>query len=310
MLWPMQDGAGPRPYDVSVGHLIELDPEGWLDWIGLPADGPVESVETDVSTVLAEVDKVLLVRGPKPWLAHIEIQSSRDPHLPARLLQYFGLLHYKNLERARIAARIETAVVLLRPEADGPELRGTYAPQGTSGPTNATMEFHVVRLWERPVEELLTGGIGVSPLAPLASLDRALLASIVSRVHERFRQETDPSTESELRNALLLLLSLRYDEDEVRAMMVELAQFRDTPVYRVIAEEGRKAGREEGREEGRLAEARRLLEELGAEKLGPPDEVTAATLARLDDVERLNGLLHRLLKVQTWQELLTAEPGR
>ena len=53
MLWLVQEGSGPRPYDVSVSYLIELDPEGWLDWLGLPADGPVESIESDVGTVLA-----------------------------------------------------------------------------------------------------------------------------------------------------------------------------------------------------------------------------------------------------------------
>ena len=302
MLAAMQDGAGPRPYDVSVGHLIDLDPAGWLAWIGLPADGPIESIETDVSTVLAEVDKVLLVRGPKPWIAHIEIQSSRDPRLPARLLQYFGLLNYKNLERTRIAERIETIVVLLRPEADGPELRGTYAPQGDAGPTSATMEFHVVRLWERPAEELLTGGIGVAPLAPLASLDRALLSSIVSRVHERFRQETDASMESELRNALLLLLSLRYDEDEVRAMIVEFDQFRDSPVYRVIAN----MGREEGREEGRQI-ARRVILLLGAEKLGPVPEPVAQAVNEIDDLSTLEQLGRRLPTVSSWEELFAAE---
>jgi hypothetical protein len=57
-----------------------------------------------------------------------------------------------------------------------------YAPQGDSGPTNATIEYHVVRLWERPAEELLTGGIGVSPLAPLSSIDQAQLAKRLSQV--------------------------------------------------------------------------------------------------------------------------------
>ena len=202
-LTSVQEGAGPRPYDVSVSYLIELDPEGWLDWLGLPADGPVESIESDVGTVLAEVDKILLVNGPKPWIAHIEIQANRDPRLPARLLQYFGLVHYKRSER------IETIVVLLRPEADGPELTGKYAPQGESGPTNATLEYHVVRLWERPADELVNGGIGISPLAPIARIDRAQLASIMMQVSARFRREADESTASTLWSALTMLLGLR-----------------------------------------------------------------------------------------------------
>ena len=300
----MQDGAGPPPYDVSVSYLIELDPIGWLDWLGLPADGPVESIETDVGTVLAEVDKILLVNGPKPWVGHIEIQANRDPRLSSRLLQYCGLVHYKRPER------IETIGVLLRPEADGPELMGKYAPQGDSGPTSATIEYHVVRLWERPADELLNGGIGVSPLAPIALIDPAQVTSVMMQVNERFRREADESTASELRNVLTMLLNLRYDEDEVQAMLldlIDLNELRDTPVYRAIVRIGRDEAREEGREEGRLLQTRRLLVDLGSDKLGPPDEATATALAEIDDVTTLERLLHRLLTVSTWQALLA--PG-
>ena len=72
--------------------LIELDPRAWLDWIGLPVEGPVHSIESDVGTVLAEVDKVLRVEASRPWLAHIELQANHDPDLPFRLLQYHALL--------------------------------------------------------------------------------------------------------------------------------------------------------------------------------------------------------------------------
>jgi predicted transposase YdaD len=291
----VQEGTGPRPYDVSLSYLIELDPHGWLDWLGLPADGPVESIESDVGTVLAEVDKVLLIDGPIPWLAHIELQANRDPHLPSRLWQYHALLHHR-----RDQIRVETTVVLLRPEADTRDLSGRYEPYGEDAARKAIFEYQVVRLWERPAEELLTGGLGVAPLAPLALVDRTRPPELVVQIDERFRRETDPSTASELRNVLLLLLNLRYDEDEVRAMMVDLADIRDTPLYRVIASEVR----EESREEGRIVEARRLLVELGSEQLGVPDENTARMLAEIDEIAELERLIRRLFTATSWQELL------
>ena len=112
----MQQGAGPRPFDVTTRRLIESDPVGWLAWLGLPVDGPVQPLDSEVSTVLAEVDKVLEVAGPSPWLAHLEVQSGHDPELPARMLQYHVLLRYRDKKP------VESIVVLLRPEADGPEL--------------------------------------------------------------------------------------------------------------------------------------------------------------------------------------------
>lgn len=109
MLRPVQEGSGPRPFDTTTRRLIEADPEGWLAWIGLPADGPVQAIESDVSTVLAEVDKVLRVDGPTPWIAHVEIQSGHDPLLPIRLLQYHALLLRRHL------CRVASTIVLLRP---------------------------------------------------------------------------------------------------------------------------------------------------------------------------------------------------
>src|SRR3954452_20208598 len=112
----MQQGPGPRPFDATTRGLIESDPAGWLRWVGLPVDGPVAPLESNLSTVLAEVDKVLLVGGPAPWLAHLETQTGRDPDLPSRLLQYHALLGHRD------KIPVESIVVLLRPEAEGPEM--------------------------------------------------------------------------------------------------------------------------------------------------------------------------------------------
>ncbi len=161
----MQDGPGPRPFDVSTRRLIESDPAGWLSWVGFEVDGPVEAVDSEVSTVLAEVDKVLRVEGASPWMAHIEVQSSRDPELLLRLLQYHTLLLYRH------KLMVESTVVLLRPEADDPSLSGRFERYGLQGDPTVSFWFRVVRLWERPVDELLHGGLGVLPLAPLAAVD-------------------------------------------------------------------------------------------------------------------------------------------
>jgi predicted transposase YdaD len=274
--------------------LIELDPHGWLDWLGLPADGPIESIETDLGTVLAEVDKLLLIDGPEPWIAHIEVQSNRDPGLPSRLLQYNALVHHR-----RNQIRVETTVVLLRPEADGAELSGRYDPYEGRSTRKLTFDYQVIRLWERPADELLSGGIGVSPLAPLASVDQAELSHLMGQISQRFTRETNDSIASELRNVLMLLLNLRYDEQEVEAMIQDLAELRDTPVYRAIERMGRA--------EERLSQTRRILLDLGTDKFGAPDENTAVALAGVEDVAALERLLHRLLTVNTWQELLTPE---
>ena len=189
MLWPVQEGAGPRPYDVSVSYLIELDPHGWLDWIGLPADGPVESIESDVGTVLAEVDKVLLVDGPKPWIAHIEIQANHDP---AASVATAAIPRVWSHHRRPGADRDDG-----RPAPPGgrwPRADGQRMPaRATTARRTSRFEYHVVRLWERPVDELLERRASASRRwrRSLRSIQAQLSTISSVRLDERFTREAD-----------------------------------------------------------------------------------------------------------------------
>jgi hypothetical protein len=288
MLPPVQQGPGPRPYDVSPRSLIEGDPDGWLAWVGLPVNGPVRAIDSDVSTVLAEVDKVLRIDAPEPWLAHFELQASRDRNLPFRLLQYHALL----LHRHQLP--VASTVVLLRPAADGPEMSGRLERRDPAGDLTVSFAFRVIRLWERPVEELLGGGLGVLPLAPLAAVEPARLPSVMRQLDDRFRREAGPVGAADLWAATQLLLGLRYDDEQIRALVPAMSWWRESSTYQAAVEEGR------------LVEARRLVRELGTEKFGAPDATAVRMLERIDDLDALERLLRRILIASTWQELLAA----
>ena len=232
----VQEGPGPRPFDVTTKRLIADDPEGWLSWIGLPPDGPVHPLESDLSTVIADVDKVFHIEAESPWMAHLEVQASNDPRLPSRLLQYYALLHH------RYERPVESTVVLLRPEADGAELTGRLDYYGRRRNRKLTFWYDVVRIWERPVEELLSGGIGILPLAPLADVERARLPAIVRRIDQRFAEELPPSDVGDLWSATLVLMGLRYDRDEVRQLLRGVRGMRESSTYQMILEEGRVEG--------------------------------------------------------------------
>lgn len=201
----MQEHGGPRPFDAATRGLIERDPEGWLRWLGLPLDGPVSAVDSDLSTALAAADKVLRVDAADPWLAHVELQASRDAALPLRLLQYHALLLNK------YPFRIVTTVVLLRRQAWARGLTGRLQRREPTGELNLSFRYRVIRLWRRPVEELLAGGLGVLPLAPLADLEPARLPEILDILDERFEAESPPSVADELWAATLLVMGVRYD---------------------------------------------------------------------------------------------------
>jgi predicted transposase YdaD len=292
----VQQGAGPRPFDVTTRRLIESDPVGWLTWLGLPVDGPVQPLDSEVSTVLAEVDKVLEVGGPSPWLAHIEVQTGRDPDLPARMLQYHVLLRYRDKKP------VESTVVLLRPDADGPELSaGRLDLHGVTGAQTVAFWFRVVRIWERPVDELLNGGLGVLPLAPIAAVEPERLPEVIRRMGERFEHEAPPSLVGDLWAATDLLLGLRYDRDLAQHLLRGVRGMRESATYQAILEEGRVEGEARG--------ARRVLLALGTSRFGAPDVGTAAAIERLDNPDVLDRLALNVHQTSSWQELLATVPG-
>jgi len=306
----VQEGAGPRPFDAATRHLIEGDPASWLAWVGLPVNGPIQPIDSDLSTVLAEVDKVLRVDAPTPWLAHQELQSGRDPRLPYRLLQYHALLLYRH------GLPVESTIVLLRPAADGPDLTGLLEQPGAFDYQTVAFRYRVVRLWQRPVDELLTGGLGTLPLAPLAAFEPDRLPEVMQRLDERLEREAPPEDIRQLWAATLLLFGLRYDATVAQQLARGVRRMRESSVYQAILEEGRESGMLLGRETGRrlgleegvargsAEEARRILLRLGTRKFGGPDAPTAATLARLSDRETLEELIDGILNATSWPELL------
>ena len=279
-----------KPFDATTKYLLELDPGAWLRYVGLPRAGPASVVNSDVSTVVAETDKVIRVDEPMPWLAHLELQSGRDPTLAARLHAYNALLYRRH------GLPICSVAVLLRPEADGPELSGHLQQQFPSGQVYLDFRYAVVRVWQRPVDEVLGGGLATLPLAPLADGADGALPTIVRRIGERLAQETTPDTAALLWTSTYLLMGLRYPHDVTKEVLRAMTWLRDSSTYQAILAEGEVAGR--------VTEAREILMRLGRKRLGPPDRRVRSVLDRLDDLGRLEQLTDRLLEVGSWDELL------
>ena len=59
-------------FDALTRSLLEKYPADWLNQLGLIHGEPVRVVNSDLSSVTAEADKVIRVEGPQPWLVHIE----------------------------------------------------------------------------------------------------------------------------------------------------------------------------------------------------------------------------------------------
>jgi hypothetical protein len=55
----------PRPFDATMRELFELEPAAWLEFLGVPVPDPgqVTVIDSNLSTVTAEADKVVYVGG-------------------------------------------------------------------------------------------------------------------------------------------------------------------------------------------------------------------------------------------------------
>src|SRR6185369_16837808 len=109
----------------------------------------------------------------------------------------------------------------------------------------------------------------------------------------------------ELRAVSRFMLGLRYDEQQILQWIAQdMSWIRESSLYQIAVAEGG----EEGREIGHLEEARRLVLELGAERLGPPDKAVRTTIQGQGDHEELKRLLRNSFTVSSWQELLADSP--
>jgi predicted transposase YdaD len=275
----------PQPFDASTKYLIETQPADWLEYLGLPR-AAVDVIPADLSTVTASADKVLRVRARKPWLAHVELQASRDRELPERHLEYNVLL------KRRHHLPVRSIVVLLRPKADGPELTGLLEHELPEEDWYLRFRYRVVRVWEKPVESVLAGGLATLPLAPLSDVTEAVLPGVIRRMEERVRQEASPEDAGRLWTATYVLMGLRYRNAVVARLLEGVRNMKESVTYQAILREGREE------------EARAILLRQGTKRFGPPSEMERTALEGISAIERLEGLSERLLDVESWEELL------
>ncbi len=153
-----------KPYDIATKHLLEFDPLAWLHFAGLPGD-TVHLENTNLTTLTADADRILRVEGAgiSPYLTDIEIQTTDEPDGDERVFMYAALGFY------RFRLPVQSVVILLRPRAAGPGFTGRT---GFVAPGGGQMEFtyRLIKVWETPVEVLLTGSLATLPLAPIAKV--------------------------------------------------------------------------------------------------------------------------------------------
>jgi hypothetical protein len=150
----------------------------------------------------------------------------------------------------------------------------------------------VIRVWELPVEQLLSGGVGTLALAPISAVPEGEVRAVVRRMKERLGGPNPPRRANDVWAAAYILCGLRYPDAFVHALFEEVLSMEQSTTYQAIVRRTR------------VDEARQLLLSLAEAKFGPPNPATRAALESIADHTRLKELTLQVLTATTWQELL------
>ena len=168
---------------------------------------------------------------------------------------------------------VDTTIILLRPAADGPDLSGTFEKRDRHGDVYDWFRCNVVRVWQRPVAEVLAAGLPVLPLAPVSAVGPQELPEILAAISERLTRESSPEEAATIWAATKVLMGLRYSKEQVEdftkgisAMILGIRGIEESTVYQDIFAKGEARGEAKGRVE----EAREALLRVGRRKLGEP----------------------------------------
>ncbi len=277
-----------QTYDPTLKLLVETSPEDWPEILELNAEY-LGLADADIATVTGASDKVLRIKeSDGESILHLEFQSSRDREKPRRMNIYNAVLE----DRHEVPVR--SVLIVLRPEALGPEFTGSYEMR-LPGKRDAYRTFHydVVRIWEIPAESFLHRGVGSLPLAPIGKLDRIDLPFVLNEINVRLsRKSVSSSLADELWAATSILMGLKYEKQFVRSLLAEVRRMKESVTYQIILEEGA------------LAEARKMLLEIGSDILGAPNSRVKNIVAKKEDVQELEQLVRRIHKTASWEELL------
>jgi hypothetical protein len=278
-----------KPFDATLKQLIDAYAADWLTFLaprlGLPPGTAFEPLDADLSTVSPQADKLFRLTGPAAVLVHLELQASAETELPDRLLVYNVLAGH------RYGGSVQTVVLLLRREAAAKTITGMVQRHLTDGRLYHEFRYDVVRLWELPAEELLTGPLGTLPLAGLTDEAAAALSAVFTRIDDRIVNEAGTAVNT-LRAGLYILLGLRYDREQIEQLYRGVVGMEESVTYQAILSKGR------------TREARNFIRLIGEDRFGIPDAAAESNLVAIDDPERLERIGKRILRAVDWADLL------
>ena len=276
-----------KPFDSTTKDLVAGEPETWLRFLDPAIVGALTVIDCDLSTIVTGADKVIRVDDPRgAYIVHLEFQSGYERMFPARLLRYNALLSHRH------QMPVQSGVILLRPEADGPDMTGVFRQEIPGGRVVHDFRFLVVRVWQTPVESLLAGGLGTLPLAPIADLAGLTTREVLRRMADRLGREADAEQASRLWTSTYFLMGLRFTAKQTESFFQGIGTMIESATYQATVAQGR------------IEEVRKVIDRLGRIRFGEPSPAQATAIETITDLTRGEAMIDRLLTAGSWSDLL------
>lgn len=230
---------------------------------------------------------------PFPKFVHMEFESE-GKNVPKRVHRYHVLIDYK------YDLPVQSVVFLLRKDADRPDITGVVERLREDDSRYLYFEYDVIRIWQIPLEEILSGDIAILPLAPVSSVPKSQIKQVLRRMEARANAELSAEDQSVFWTNTFLVVGLRYDQDLSRKLLKGAIGMTNSTTYMSIIEEGKEIGKAEGEISGLKSAVLRI----GGKRLGAPNPEVKAQIESIISLEKIQELADRILFVDTWVELL------
>jgi hypothetical protein len=230
-------------FDTPLKELVDEFGPDWVRWLApalnLPATVRAAPFRAELSTVQLLADRVFRLNPANLGLLHLEPQANWDGDLLQRLHEYNVLLH-------RHADHVHTVLLLLRREANRPVYDGELTRFLADGTESNWFRYHVVRVWELRADDLLTGDVGLLPLALLTDDAEPRLGQVVDRVAARL--DADRVREATRRRIMTcgwILSGLRYNADRLQQAFERVHGMHESSTYQLVLREGQVGSKQE-----------------------------------------------------------------
>jgi hypothetical protein len=285
----------PKPFDTTLKDLFSQHPSDLAPLLGLGST-PLRSLPTNLVANL-DTDLVLGFGDPLQGVIDLNFQGRWDEDTLCRVLCYNALLYRQH------RVPIHSAVMLLKSREN--DLRLDRGVQYSMFPGRGRMDFlpEPIRLWEQPLETMLSSSVGLMPLAPLAAMPEGIsiteaMPEIIRRINQRLESEASPEQANRIRVWTYTLSGIHLTPGEIRDLIRQekemvLGEILKESSFLVVLEEFAKCKwlREQILRRGRL-------------RFGPVGDEPASSLEGIEDLSRLERMLDATFSANSWDEVM------